>query len=109
MVTLFPLPYKYVLKYRTREKVGGDFILVFNTKCTRECRPPFARAVLRIGLWQGDLADEEIVCSEDCYGQLPCKSFGREPLHELITYVQVQYLSTRALAQSTTPCPAQPS
>jgi hypothetical protein len=41
-VAMFPLPYKNVLKYRTRQNVGGISILVFNTKCTRECRPQFA-------------------------------------------------------------------
>jgi hypothetical protein len=41
-VAMFPLPYKNVLKYRTREKVGGISILVFNTKCTRVCHPHFA-------------------------------------------------------------------
>jgi hypothetical protein len=41
-VAKFPLPYKNVLKYRTRQNVGGIPILVFNTKCTRECRPHFA-------------------------------------------------------------------
>jgi hypothetical protein len=28
MVSMFPLPYKNALKYRTREKVGGFFIFV---------------------------------------------------------------------------------
>jgi hypothetical protein len=37
-----PLPYKHVLKYRTRKNVCGISILVFNTKCARECRPHFA-------------------------------------------------------------------
>jgi hypothetical protein len=41
-VAMFPLPYKNVLKYRTRKNVGGISISVFNTKCTRECRPHFA-------------------------------------------------------------------
>jgi hypothetical protein len=41
-VAMFPLPFKIVLKYHTREKVGGISILVFNTKCSRECRPHFA-------------------------------------------------------------------
>jgi hypothetical protein len=39
---MLPLPYKDVLKYRTQQNVGGIFILVFNAKCTRECRPQFA-------------------------------------------------------------------
>jgi hypothetical protein len=39
-VATFPLPYK--MKYRTRQTVCGISILVFNTKCTRECRPHFA-------------------------------------------------------------------
>jgi hypothetical protein len=30
-VTLFPLPHKKVLKYRTRKKMGGIYFLVFNT------------------------------------------------------------------------------
>jgi hypothetical protein len=33
---------QYVLKYRTRQNVGGISILVFNTKCTSECRLHFA-------------------------------------------------------------------
>jgi hypothetical protein len=41
-VAMFPLPYKYVLRYRTRQNVGGISILASNTKCTRECRPHFA-------------------------------------------------------------------
>jgi hypothetical protein len=41
-VAMFPLPYKNVLRYRMRQNVGGASILVFNTKCTRECRPHFA-------------------------------------------------------------------
>jgi hypothetical protein len=39
---MFPLPYKDVLKYRTRQNVGGLSILVLNKKCTRECRPHIA-------------------------------------------------------------------
>jgi hypothetical protein len=39
---MFPLPYKYVLKHRAREKVGGSSIMVFNTKFTAEYRPLFA-------------------------------------------------------------------
>jgi hypothetical protein len=34
--------HKNVLKYRTRQNVGGISILVFNTKCNKECRPHFA-------------------------------------------------------------------
>jgi hypothetical protein len=41
-VAMFPLPYKNVLTYRTRQNVGGIPILASNTKCTRECRPHFA-------------------------------------------------------------------
>jgi hypothetical protein len=41
-VAMFPLPYKNVLKHRTRENVGGISIVVFNMKCTTECS---------IGLW----------------------------------------------------------
>jgi hypothetical protein len=40
-VSMFPLPCKSALKYRTREKVGGISILVFNTKCIAVCRPLF--------------------------------------------------------------------
>jgi hypothetical protein len=39
---MFPLQYKYALKYRTREKVDGISILVSNTKCTQERRSLFA-------------------------------------------------------------------
>jgi hypothetical protein len=39
---MFRLPYKYVLEYRTREKLGGISILGFNTKWTAECRSLFA-------------------------------------------------------------------
>jgi hypothetical protein len=41
-VALFPLPYKDVLRYRTRQNVGGISNLASNTKYTRECRPHFA-------------------------------------------------------------------
>jgi hypothetical protein len=39
---MFPFPYKNLVKYPTRQNVGGISILVFNIKCTRECRPHFA-------------------------------------------------------------------
>jgi hypothetical protein len=51
-VAMFPLPYKNVLKYRTRPNVGGISILVFNQECTRECPRILPRAVLRIGLYR---------------------------------------------------------
>jgi hypothetical protein len=41
-VAMFTLPYKNALRYRTRQNVGGTSNLVFNTKCTSECRPHFA-------------------------------------------------------------------
>jgi hypothetical protein len=41
-VAVFPLPCKNVLKYHTRQNVGGISILVFYAKCTRESRPHFA-------------------------------------------------------------------
>jgi hypothetical protein len=41
-LSMFPLPYKKVLRYRTRQNKGGISILASNTKRTRECRPHFA-------------------------------------------------------------------
>jgi hypothetical protein len=43
-VAMFPLPYKNVLRYRTRPNVGGISILASNAYI-------LPRAVLRIGLW----------------------------------------------------------
>jgi hypothetical protein len=43
-----PLPYKNVLRYRTRQNVGGISNLDSNTKCTRECAHILPGAVLRI-------------------------------------------------------------
>jgi hypothetical protein len=41
-VAMFPLSYKNVLRYRTRQNVGGICKLVLNKKCTTEGRPHFA-------------------------------------------------------------------
>jgi hypothetical protein len=47
-VAMLPFTIQNVLKYRTRQNVGGISMLVFNTKCTRECRPHFALWLARV-------------------------------------------------------------
>jgi hypothetical protein len=75
-VAMFPLPYKNVLKYRTRQNVGGISILASNTKCTRECRPHFAAC------GTPDRAAHEPVESDDndtdCQANAPAKQTAHQ-------------------------------